>query len=80
MSHESEKKIRDIIKAEEGPEVILERRGGGFTFDIDVQSEKSDISNQWQTPKETVRATGNRGNEMDIDVAGKNRFDPLWDD
>ena len=28
LSHESEKKIQDIIKAEEGPEVILERRGG----------------------------------------------------
>ena len=80
LSHESEKKIRDIIKAEEGPEVILERRGGGFTFDIDVQSETSDISNRWQTPKKTVRATGNQGNKMDIDVADKNRFDPLWDD
>ena len=28
LSHESEKKIRDIIKAETGPEVILERSGG----------------------------------------------------
>ena len=37
LSHELEKKTRDIIKAEMGPEVILERRGGAFTFDIDVK-------------------------------------------
>ena len=49
-------------------------------MDIDVQSEKSDISNRWETPKKTVRATSNQGNKMDIDVADKNRFDPLWDD
>ena len=95
LSHESEKKIRDIIKSEEGQEVILERRGGGFTFDVDVKSEKSSTntsgtnssgantsgtSNRWDTPKKTVRAASNQGNKMDIDVADKNRFDPMWDD
>ena len=52
LSLESEKKIRDIIKSEEGPEVILERRGGAFTFDTDVQTD----GNQWETPKrEAIR-------------------------
>ena len=80
LSHESEKKIRDIIKAEEGPGVILERRGGGFKFDIDVKGEKSEATNQWETRKKTVKAASNQGNKMDIDVADKNRFDPMWDD
>ena len=83
LSHESEKKIRDIIKAEAGPEVILERRGGAFTFDIDVKSGESSNQQQqqqWQTPKKTVKAQSNHGNHMEIDMADKNMFDPLWDD
>ena len=77
LSPESEKKIRDIIKAETGPEVILERRGGAFTFDIDVQS---DGGSKWETPKKTVKSTINQTSKMDVDVASANRFDPLWDD
>ena len=84
LSHESEKNIRDIIKAEAGPEVILERRGRAFTFDIDVKSEGSgNQQQQWQTPKKTVKAlkwSNQHGNHMEVDMADKNRFDPLWDD
>ena len=35
---------------------------------------------QWETPKKTVRAPSNRGNQMEVDVVDRNRFDPLWDD
>ena len=76
LIHESEKKIRDIIKSEAGPEVILERRGGAFTFDIDVKSGESS-NQQWQTPKKTAKAQSNRGNHMEIEMADKNMFDPL---
>ena len=62
LSPESEKMIRDIIKAEKGPEVILERRGGAFTFDIDVQS---DEASKWETPKKTVRSTVRQSSDMD---------------
>ena len=79
LSHESVEKIQDIIKAEEGPKIILERRGGAFTFDIDVKSGESS-NQQWQTPKKTVKAQSNRGNHMEIDMADKNMFDPLSDD
>ena len=39
MSHSAEKQIRDIIKAEKGPELVLQRHAGSFTFDVDVKSE-----------------------------------------
>ena len=78
LSHESEKKIRDIIKAEAGPEVILERRGGAFTFDIEVKSEA--IENRWESPKKTIKASRNHSNNMELGVVDKNRFDPLWED
>ena len=68
--------IRDIIKAEKGPEVILDRRGGAFTFDIDVQS---DEASKWETPKKTVRSTVRQSSDMDIGMVSRNRFDPLWD-
>ena len=77
LSPESEKMIRDKIKAEKGPEVILERRGGAFTFDIDVQS---DEASRWETPKKTAKGTTRQSSAMDTDVANWNRFDPLWDE
>ena len=77
LSSESEKKIRDIIKAENGPEVILERRGGAFTFDIDVQSDGAD---KWETPKKTVRSTVRQSSDMDVSMVSRNQFDPLWDE
>ena len=76
LSSESEKKIRDIIKSEEGPEVILERRGGAFTFDIDVQTEGS----QWEHPKKPVKRVSNQSTKMEVDEAGYNRFRALWED
>ena len=77
LSPESEKMIRDIIKAEKGPEAILERRGGAFTFDIDVQS---DEASRWETPKKTAKSTNCQSSAKDTDVANWNRFDPLWDE
>ena len=73
LSLESEKKIRDIIKSEEGPEVILERRGGAFTFDINVQTD----GNQWETLKKPAKRVSNQATKMDVDVAWQNRFGPF---
>ena len=56
----------------------MERRGGAFTFDIDVKS--GETGNLWQTPKKTVKAQSNHGNHMEVDMADKNMFDPLWED
>ena len=77
LSPESEKKIRDIIKAENGPEVILERRGGAFTFDIDVQSQEAD---KWEKPKKTFKSAVRQSSDMDVSMVSGNRFDPLWDE
>ena len=77
LSSESEKMIRDIIKAEKGPEVILERRGGAFTFDIDVQS---DEASKWETPEKTVKSTVRQSSDMDMGMVSRNQFDPLWDE
>ena len=79
LSHASEKKIRDIIKAEAGPEVILEKRGGAFTFDIDVKSGEA-IKNRWQTSKKTIKPSSNNSSNMELDVVDTNRFDPLRED
>ena len=85
LSHESEKKIRDIIKAEAGPDVILERRGGAFTFDIDVTTgesgnQHSASNDRWEAQRRTVKAPSNRKNQMEVDAVSSNRFDPLWED
>ena len=39
LSHETKKKIRDLVKAEKGAEAILQRKGHAFTFDLDVKAE-----------------------------------------
>ena len=44
LTHSDEEKIRDIIKAAEGPELVLQRAGGSFTFDVDVKSDEEELS------------------------------------
>ena len=43
-SHAAEKKIRDRIKAEQGPEVVLQRSAGSFTFDMDMKDQEDNQS------------------------------------
>ena len=40
----------------------------------------SGTSDQWETPKKTVRKSSNQGDKMEIDVVDRNQFDPLWED
>ena len=69
---ETDRKIRDLVKGTQGNEVVLERAGGSFTFEIDVKSEG------WQEPKKPVRPSNQR---MQVDeVAMKSYFDALWEE
>ena len=38
LDSDSERKIRDIVKHANGSEIVLERSGGSFPFEIDVKS------------------------------------------
>ena len=83
LSPDTERKIRDLVKSERGPEIVLERRGGAFTFDIDIKDEKkSKVPDaEWKTPKNPVKPSGNR--KMDVDAAAGvpgNRYEALWND
>jgi len=71
------KKIRDVIKAAPGPELVLERAGGAFTFEVDVKSEENQ---GWNPPKNAVRRFGNpNDSKMDVDFTHPNRFAAFWD-
>ena len=41
LSPGTDRKIRDLVRAESGPEIVLERRRGAFTHDIDIKDEKT---------------------------------------
>ena len=72
----TERKIRDLIKSNQGNEVILERQGASFTFKMDANS--ADV---WQTrpPKKTVKASS-RGMEVDEVAIVKSYSDSFWED
>ena len=78
MSHSAEKQIRDIIKAERGPELVLQRHGGSFAFDVDVKSEAATqaASGKFSPAKNTVKPKGNQ--KMDVDYTSKNAFSAFW--
>ena len=68
----TERKIRDLVKGTPGNEVVLERAGGSFTFEIDVKSE------EWKEPKKPVEPINQK---MEVDeVAIKSYFDALWEE
>ena len=75
MSRAAEGKARDIVKAEAGPEIVLERKAGAFKFDIEVEGGRHD--EEFQVPKKTVRFK--KGSGMDVDEAGieKSYYDAL---
>ena len=66
LDREIERKIRDLVKNSQGSEVIFERAGGSFTFEIDVKSE-----DEWQTPKKPIK-TGTQ--KMDVDQVAIERL------
>ena len=78
MSHSAEKQIRDIIKAERGPELVLQRHGGSFAFDVDVKSEVAtqEAGGQFSPAKNTVKPKRNQ--KMAVDYTSKNAFSAFW--
>ena len=78
LSHSAEKQIRDIIKNEQGPELVLQRTGGSFTFDLDVKNEESNPKSmgKFESARNTVKAQSNR--KMDVDYTSKNAFSAFW--
>ena len=73
---ETERKIRDLVKSTQGNEVVLERAGGSFTFEIDVKSQ--DNADGFKEPKKTVKASNQ---QMQVDeIAIKSYFDALWNE
>ena len=60
LSKESEEKVRDIVKAEAGPEIVLERKAGAFKFDVEMKDGRQSSSRRakWMSTKqESRRAT-----------------------
>ena len=83
LTPENERKIRDIMKGAPGPELVLERRGQAFTFDMDIPSrhqgepqqakKSSDAQGEWRNPKRPFRQAfshqGHRGAQpMEVDI------------
>ena len=83
LSPDTERKIRDLVKSKRGPENVVERRGGAFTFDIDIKDEKKSRvpDAEWKKPRNPWKPSGNR--KMDVDAAAEdsgNRYKALWND
>ena len=76
MDLDTERKIRDLIKSGKGSEVILERSGGSFTFEIDVKSQESE---GWKAPKNPVRGN-TRSMEVDRITIAQSYFNNLWEE
>ena len=77
LSKSAEEKVRDIVKAEAGPEIVLERKAGAFKFDVEMKDGRNE--RPFETPKKTVKF---RKSEIDVDEAGieKSYYDALWED
>jgi len=75
LDADSERRIRDIVKQNSGSEIVLERSGGSFTFEIDVKSEGEGWSTQIKKP---ARA-GNRNMEVDEVFDVPSYYDALWE-
>ena len=78
LSRNAEEKIRDIVQAEEGPAIVLQRKSGAFRLDTEVKGSGNDEG--FQVPKTSAKTKKNR--EMDVDEAGieKSYHDALWED
>ena len=78
LSRAAEEKVRDIVKSEAGPEIVLERKAGAFKFNIEVKDSRNEKG--FQVPKKTVK--WKKSNEMDVDETEieKSYYDALWED
>ena len=85
LSPDTERKIRDLVKGERGPEIVLERKGGAFTLDMDIKNEKTSNTKEqeaeWKKPRNPVKASSNR--KMDADAAtgiAGNQYEAIWNE
>ena len=76
LTPSSERAIADIMRSERGNEVILERAGGAFTFEVDVKAKEL---GEWEKPKRPARA-GNQRMDVDRTEINNSYYDPLWDE
>ena len=72
---DSERKGRDIVEQASGSEIVLERSGGSFTFEIDVES----AGETWSNPRKPVRG-GNRKMDVDELQVERSYYDAVWDE
>ena len=70
---DSERRIRDIVKQNSGREIVFERSGGSFTFEIDVKSE----GERWSTQNKEPARAGTRNMEVDAVVGVQSYYDAL---
>ena len=75
LDPDTERQIRDLVKGCRGSEIVLERSGGSFTFEIDVKAEDEGWSTQTKKP---ARAD-TRSMEVDA-VGGPSYYDELWEE
>ena len=52
LSKAAEEKVRDIVKSEAGPEIVLERKAGAFKFEVETKSGGRN-DEEFQLPKKT---------------------------
>ena len=81
---DTERKIRDLVKGSGGHEVVLERAGGAFTFEIDVKSEEKEgtataAAGAWKVPRNPAKASS-RNMDVDETVIAKSYFESIWEE
>ena len=74
LNADSERKIREVVTQVSGSEIVIERAGGSFTFEIDVNSEGKEFC----IPKKTVKG-GNRNMDVGELQVERSYYDALWE-
>ena len=75
LGSDTERKIRDLVKSCKGSEIVFERSGGSFAFEIGVKSEGKD----WHATKKTVKAS-TRSMKVDGVVGVPSYCDAIWEE
>jgi hypothetical protein len=76
LSPEDAKRVMDLIKSVKGTEIPMKRDAGAFKIAIDVKDDSNPKDTTWQTPKKTVKATG-QSSAMDVDCTERNQYEAI---
>ena len=68
LSPDTQRKVRDLVKGERGPEIVLERKGGAFTFDIDIKDEKKSSAREPEAERKKSRNPAKMSGSRKMDV------------